>query len=247
VCDAARAILAPRANLPAAEHTRTKAPRRYQPLVCSRSRFPCVTLQRRHHVPLPVRALRHLAPAHTPYGSLQHTHGREARATRNPTPLRRVCDAAGIHWAPRANHSAAEHTRTKAPRRYQPLVCSRGRFPCITLQRPRPGSHTLRVWDASGKDPSANEFLFPDDGICQAFPLLATGRSIVASPWIFLPYLDLSWLCGAIVVLAIPRASSYEKCGTAWLIPGNCLGPKTIPRALHKLLNDITASKESGW
>jgi len=119
VCDAACLLPAPLANLPAAEHTRTKAPTRHQPLVCSRGRFPCVTLQRRHHVPLPVRALRHLAPAHTPYGSLQHMHGWDAK------PLRRVCDAACLLPAPLANLPAAEHTRIKAPRRYQPPEWSR--------------------------------------------------------------------------------------------------------------------------
>ena len=77
------------------------------------------------------------------------THGRDARATRNATPLRRVCDAARIHLAPRANHPAAEHTRTKAPRRYQPPVCSRGRFYHTLVQRPRPDSHTLRVSPAT--------------------------------------------------------------------------------------------------
>jgi hypothetical protein len=78
VCDAARAILAPRANHSAAEHTRTKAPTRHQPLVCSRGRFPCVILPRRHHASLPFRIVRHLAPAHTPYGSVP-AHARAGR------------------------------------------------------------------------------------------------------------------------------------------------------------------------
>jgi hypothetical protein len=40
---------------------------------------------------------------------------------------------------------AAEHTRTQAPFRYQPLVCSRVSFYHTIVQRARPGSHTLRV------------------------------------------------------------------------------------------------------
>jgi len=54
-----------------------------------------------------------------PTGLYQHMHGRDDK------PLRRVCDAARAILAPRANHSAAEHTRTKAPSRYQPLEWSR--------------------------------------------------------------------------------------------------------------------------